>query len=164
MKQWYSAFELAGLSGLPALPNNITRKAKAEQWQSRQRIGRGGGKEYAYNSLPKLTQTALIDNAANQKLVNLGTALSKASSIVSSPLQQVKPTSEQRIDAWLAILRAYEHWSASHKRRYSTAEDGAQASRYSLRSSLSRFSAGEATPTTISFSKLGLCLPAQTLA
>jgi putative transposase len=113
MKQWYSAFELAGLSGLPALPNNITRKAKAEQWRSRQRIGRGGGKEYAYNSLPKLTQTALIDDAANQKVANLDTALSKASSIVNSPLQQVKPTSEQRIDTWLTILRAYEHWSVS---------------------------------------------------
>jgi Mu DNA-binding domain len=64
MKQWYSAFELAGLSGLPALPNNVTRKAKAEQWQTRERVGRGGGKEYAYNSLPPQTQAELIQSEA----------------------------------------------------------------------------------------------------
>jgi Mu transposase, C-terminal/Mu DNA-binding domain len=63
MKQWYSAFELAGLPDLPALPNNIARKAKAERWQSRQRTGRGGGREYAYNSLPQTAQTALIHNS-----------------------------------------------------------------------------------------------------
>ena len=63
MKQWYSAFELAGLSGLLALPNNVTIKAKTEQWQARQRSGRGGGKEYAYNSLPQQTQAALIQES-----------------------------------------------------------------------------------------------------
>ena len=29
LKQWYSSFELAWLSGLSALPNNVTRKARA---------------------------------------------------------------------------------------------------------------------------------------
>jgi putative transposase len=111
MKQWYSAFELAGLSGLPALPNNITRKAKAEQWQSRQRTGRGGGKEYAYNSLPKPTQTALIHDSVHKKVVNLDTNPIRVDSTLQ---QQVKPTSEQRIDAWLAILRTYEHWCIHH--------------------------------------------------
>ena len=115
MKQWYSAFELEGLSGLPALPNNITRKAKAEQWRSRQRTGRGGGKEYAYNSLPKPTQAELIHDSANQKVVDLDTNSSKASSIVPSQLpHQIKSTSEQRIDAWLEILRAYERWCLSN--------------------------------------------------
>jgi putative transposase len=111
MKQWYSAFELAGLSGLPALPNNITRKAKAEKWQSRQRIGRGGGKEYAYNSLPKPTQTALIHDSVHKKVVNLDTNPIRVDSTLQ---QQVKPTSEQRIDAWLVILRTYEHWCIHH--------------------------------------------------
>jgi putative transposase len=115
MKQWYSALELAGLPDLPALPNNITRKAKAEQWQSRQRTGRGGGREYAYNSLPETTQTALIQDSVCKKVVNLDADPIQVSLTISSTLQQqVKPTSEQRIDAWLAILRAYEHWCVSN--------------------------------------------------
>ena len=108
MKQWYSAFELVGLPDLPALPNNITRKAKAEKWQSRQRTGRGGGKEYAYNSLPKPTQAALIHSS--DRIVDVNTEPLIGNSTQAQP---VKPTSEQRIDAWLAILRAYEHWCAS---------------------------------------------------
>jgi putative transposase len=112
MKQWYSAFELAGLPDLPALPNNVARKAKAEQWQSRQRTGRGGGREYAYNSLPKPTQTALIHNSG--QIVDVNIEPSIGSPKVRPQVQQVKPTSEQRIDAWLAILRAYEHWCASN--------------------------------------------------
>jgi putative transposase len=109
MKQWYSASELAGLTGLPALPNNVTRKAQAEKWQSRQRTGRGGGKEYFYNSLPKQTQAALIQKSdyvvANS---DAGSEIGKPK--MRSPVQRIKPTSEQRIDAWLVVLRAYEEW------------------------------------------------------
>jgi hypothetical protein len=111
MKQWYSAFELAGLPDLPALPNNITRKAKAEQWQWRQRTGRGGGREYAHNSLPQPTQAALIQDSVRHKIVDLDLNPPKPSSTVCFQLpQQVRSTSEQRIDAWLEILRAYERW------------------------------------------------------
>jgi Mu DNA-binding domain len=112
MKQWYSAFELAGLPDLPALPNNITRKAKAQKWQSRQRMGRGGGQEYAYNSLPETTQTALIHNS--DRIVDVNIEPSIGSQKVRPQVQQIKPTSEQRIDAWLAVLRAYEHWCIHH--------------------------------------------------
>jgi putative transposase len=112
MKQWYSAFELAGLPDLPALPNNVARKAKAEKWQSRQRTGRGGGKEYAYNSLPKPTQAALMHRSVD-RIVDVNIEPSIGSPKVRPQVQSFKPTSEQRIDAWLAILRAYEHWCAS---------------------------------------------------
>jgi putative transposase len=113
LKQWYSAFELAGLPDLPALPNNVARKAKAEKWRSRQRTGRGGGKEYAYNSLPEATQAALIHNSVD-RIVDVNIEPSIESPNVRPQVQPVKPTSEQRIDAWLAVLRAYEHWCASH--------------------------------------------------
>ncbi|RUT14473.1 hypothetical protein DSM107010_00190 [Chroococcidiopsis cubana SAG 39.79] len=107
MKQWYSAFELAGLSGLPSLPNNVTRKAKAEQWQSRQRMDRGGGKEYAYGSLPKQTQEALIEKTAHTAMM---IPLTVNQTLPRQVQSKVKTTSEQRTDAWLAILRAYEAW------------------------------------------------------
>ncbi|MDV2997711.1 MAG: hypothetical protein N4J56_007416 [Chroococcidiopsis sp. SAG 2025] len=59
MKFWYSASELAGLPGMPAARSNVTRKARSEGWQSRARHGRGGGREYAMESLLQVTQAAL---------------------------------------------------------------------------------------------------------
>lgn len=56
---WYSCSELAGLPGMPSLREYVTRKALAEGWQFRQRNRRGGGREYAYDSLPAQTQAAL---------------------------------------------------------------------------------------------------------
>jgi putative transposase len=113
MKQWYSAFELAGLPGLPALSNNITRKAKAEKWQSRQRTGRGGGKEYAYNSLPKPTQAALIHSF--DRIVDVNIEPSIGSPKVRSQVQQVKPTSEQsrsrnHLGTWWQPRSSSRHW------------------------------------------------------
>jgi hypothetical protein len=113
MKQWYSAFELSGLPGLPALPNNITRKAKAEKWQSRQRTGRGGGREYAYNSLPKTTQKALIHSPDRKVDVNIEPSI--GSPKVRSQVQQVKPTSEQsrsrnHLGTWWQPRSSSRHW------------------------------------------------------
>lgn len=61
-QRWYSACELSGLPGMPAAPHNVTRKAKLEGWQSRPRQRCGGGNEYAHNSLPAITQTALNES------------------------------------------------------------------------------------------------------
>jgi Mu DNA-binding domain len=80
------------------LPNNVARKAKAEKWRTRQRTGRGGGKEYFYNSLPKLTQSVLIQESSHKKVVDLDIDPAKIGSTICTTLaQQVKPTSEQRI-------------------------------------------------------------------
>ena len=54
MKQWYSARELVGLPGKPSARENIARKARVEGWRFRRRSGRGGGREYAIESLPNL--------------------------------------------------------------------------------------------------------------
>ncbi|HDR1365491.1 S24 family peptidase [Pasteurella multocida] len=60
LKEWYSAKELEGLEGLPSLATNITRKAKNENWASREAKGiKGGGYEYHITSLPKKTQDQL---------------------------------------------------------------------------------------------------------
>lgn len=55
---------------MPSLRTNVTRKALTEGWQFRQRNGKGGGREYAYNSLPTQTQAALhkIDCALESSL------------------------------------------------------------------------------------------------
>lgn len=59
MKQWYSARELVGLPEMPSARENIARKARVENWKSRGRNRRGGGSEYAIESLPQQTQAAL---------------------------------------------------------------------------------------------------------
>ena len=66
MKQWYSAKELVGLAGMPSCRENIARKARVENWKSRRRSGRGGGQEYARESLPRETQTALFASSLCQ--------------------------------------------------------------------------------------------------
>lgn len=59
-ERWFTAAELAGRTGLPNTHSAVVRSAKRNGWLSRQRTGRGGGREYALSSLPAITQAALI--------------------------------------------------------------------------------------------------------
>ncbi|MDV2997744.1 MAG: hypothetical protein N4J56_007449 [Chroococcidiopsis sp. SAG 2025] len=101
-QRWYSASELSGLPGMPSAPHNVTRKAKLEGWKSRSRQGRGGGNEYAHNSLPALTQAALNESNTQIELV--------AQAAIHQPESRPKlrTTINDRTDAWLVILRLYE--------------------------------------------------------
>lgn len=71
MKEWYSASELVGLSGMPSIRENVARKARIENWHFRRRNGRGGGREYAFASLPEATRNALSTSNINQTDNNL---------------------------------------------------------------------------------------------
>lgn len=65
MKEWFLAKEIAGLSGVPELPNSVSRLATKEGWQKRQIQGvRGVTYEYHLTSLPIETQQQLRLNAA----------------------------------------------------------------------------------------------------
>lgn len=59
-REWYSASKLAGLPGLPGTVQRINAKARNQNWHYRKRKGRGGGREYAFTSLPIETQAALV--------------------------------------------------------------------------------------------------------
>ncbi|WP_029103233.1 Mu transposase C-terminal domain-containing protein [Moraxella caprae] len=58
IKEFYSALELSnlGLGELPKTTKGIIARAKKENWLSRPRTGKGGGLEYAFDSLPKAVQ------------------------------------------------------------------------------------------------------------
>lgn len=60
MKAWFSAAELAGLPGLPGTVQMVNARAKREGWTWQKRAGRGGGREYAYASLPQRTRDHLL--------------------------------------------------------------------------------------------------------
>jgi len=62
--RWYSALQLAGQPGMPTTERNVRARADRERWTSRQRIGRGGGREYSESSLPEATRQALQRRAA----------------------------------------------------------------------------------------------------
>lgn len=61
---WYSAAELAGLPEMPASSSGVIRKAKRDNWASREREAQGGGREYQFSSLPEATRAALISREA----------------------------------------------------------------------------------------------------
>lgn len=58
LKTHYSVAELLKLklSTLPKAHKNVLDKAKRENWESRKRVGKGGGVEYALCSLPQTLQ------------------------------------------------------------------------------------------------------------
>lgn len=56
---WYSVQELLSLPGLPGSVRGIQKMADRQCWQSRKRVGRGGGREYHVSSLPPETQAML---------------------------------------------------------------------------------------------------------
>lgn len=62
MKQWFTAQELAEqcLAGLPGTRSAMIRRAKKDNWKSRQHEGRGGGLEYHIDNLPLSTQAELV--------------------------------------------------------------------------------------------------------
>lgn len=99
MKFWYSPSELAGLPGMPAARSNVTRKAQAEGWQSRQRHGRGGGREYACSCLPEDTQAALLqlDPTARDRESEYNLALSDGERDLPESQLQLQSVSIDRV-------------------------------------------------------------------
>lgn len=59
IREWYTANELAGTTGVAATESGNARKAKRENWKSRPRKAKGGGSEYHISTLPAATQSAL---------------------------------------------------------------------------------------------------------
>ena len=65
MKQWYTAKELAGMPGLPGTIKNVLALGNKQRWKWRKRQGRGGGREFALNSLPANVRVYLAFKTAN---------------------------------------------------------------------------------------------------
>ena len=60
MKEWYQSKELVGLSGFPATPQGVNKKAKAERWLRRKAQGiEGRAYEYHLFSFPTHIQLEL---------------------------------------------------------------------------------------------------------
>ncbi|MEI7036477.1 transposase domain-containing protein [Fulvimonas yonginensis] len=91
-ERWYAATDLVGLPGMPGTDRNIRAKADREGWTSRPRTGRGGGREYAFSSLPPAAQAALLLRERPQQAPTRRNSLA--------------PTDEQLRSAWQRFERA----------------------------------------------------------
>ena len=65
IKSYYTAKEIADmrLRTLPTFHRNVRTTAEKENWVSRKRSGRGGGLEYAFESLPADAQAEIKSKA-----------------------------------------------------------------------------------------------------
>ena len=104
MKQWFSAQELVGVASMTPSIRGLNFKATREGWQSRPRQGQGGGKEYAFSSLPTGVQ--------------MGLALRWwATETEDGPMQKARdgdPLSEQRWDAFLCLPKSQQAVGRKH--------------------------------------------------
>lgn len=59
-QEWFLAKELVGIAGLPNSQQGIHKRARAQSWKKRTRLGiKGGSLEYHYSSLPIEVQQEL---------------------------------------------------------------------------------------------------------
>ena len=66
LREAYITQELAMLLGIAV--KNLLLRAKREGWQSRERHGRGGGKEWLVASMPEATRLAIQTAEARRAL------------------------------------------------------------------------------------------------
>ena len=66
LKEVYSTLEASLLLGMAV--KNLLQRAIREGWQSRRRIGRGGGKEWLVSSMPEETRVAIRTAEEKQAL------------------------------------------------------------------------------------------------
>lgn len=123
MKAFLSAAEIASLSlpGLPDTKRGVLFAATRSNWQSRQRSGRGGGLEYAVDSLPPEARAAYV----GQHVAAIEVPASIARDAAAEPnAEAIGAGGAQARDARLAILALVD-------RLKSTASlAGKQADRY----------------------------------
>lgn len=114
VRETYSARELAPLLGMTE--RAVLYRADAEQWHSRPRKGRGGGKEWLVSSMPEATQRAL-QTAEERRAIEAEAALpAVAVSRLLSPARQAILDDKRRYKALAKadLLGLYLDWQAKH--------------------------------------------------
>ena len=117
MKEWWAVPELMSLPGMPSTPQGVRFKANTEQWQSRPRQGRGGGKEYHISSLPAETKTTLHfrENANLPEPINPSCkAVITKKEEPAQDLTSLKNWQRKVFDARVALFREFEHLQKLH--------------------------------------------------
>ena len=111
VQSYFTAAELAGMPGVPTSVSALIRRAKAEGWDFKKRKGKGGGREYAFASLPQETRDALlerlVDSAEPDHPVQTSTATPTPARKPES-YEQLNETQLQVMGARVALVREIE--------------------------------------------------------
>ena len=113
IKEVYTTAELMGVLGV-AFASSITRRADREQWQARDRSGRGGDKEWLVCSMPEETRIAIRAAEEKQALaimpnpVPLPTLSSSTAQAIMDDKRRYKALA--RAD----LVRQYLSWQRKH--------------------------------------------------
>lgn len=118
IKEWFSARELAdaALPGLPTKQTAVIMMAKRNNWPSRPRAGRGGGREFHLSCLPPAARAALIERALGKNAVaNVIPFRAPAAPKPDAPATMtiLKQWQREILDARLFILNEVERLAAS---------------------------------------------------
>ena len=115
MKQYYSAKELSDFSlpGLPGTVQGINAKAEKEGWISQQRKGRGGGREYAFQSLPEIARKWIVDHSIEQTSLPFADSLPPAPAPRNDNTSHLKDCQRRRMEARLVVLQYIDQLAAS---------------------------------------------------
>ncbi|MBS9777162.1 MAG: DDE-type integrase/transposase/recombinase [Gammaproteobacteria bacterium] len=146
MNAYFNANELLDkeLSSLPKTVKGILSKAKRENWQSRPRSGKGGGKEYAVDSLPAEVQAEIKLKSEQSVVASVAKSpqLLKSTRETAIALRQVEKLNDKQrsqADARLALV-AYVHelQTQGFNRKAAIAEVSRQSQEQELPESLQR--------------------------
>ncbi|SMF44483.1 Mu transposase C-terminal domain-containing protein [Desulfovibrio gilichinskyi] len=108
MNKFYTTAEIADSIDVTVM--TVTRRAKRESWASRARSGKGGGKEYAFDSLPESVKTAILRHEA--------TNTCNVSSIPTTgpSLADLNDNKRTKALAKADLLQLYTDWLSQAKR------------------------------------------------
>lgn len=111
MKIWFTAAELAelALADLPQTKRGVQLLAKRDGWTSRDRAGRGGGREYPIDALPREAREEL---AARALAASAKTTLAAAANAVLSDLAGLGGSKRSRAEARLCVVRLADTFRA----------------------------------------------------
>lgn len=121
MKSWYSPAELAGLPGMPKGKRQVNKLAKTANWKSRQRAGRGGGREYCIDSLPETTRRYLVAQETQTQTEFLPAIVEQnPPALIEQPaISELKDWQREVMHARLAVLAWIDDLiPESHSRRH----------------------------------------------
>ena len=116
MKDYYTAQEIADLN-LKSLPNsksNVIRWAKKDNWSTRKRSGRGGGVEYAFESLPAEVQAEIKTKSYKSLMPKQSTdATRQVALIANRDLSKLDDAQRATADARLQMTLLVGQYQAS---------------------------------------------------
>lgn len=117
VKGAYTSQAIASLLGFTR--QGVDAKAKSENWQSRPRSGRGGGREWLVDSMPEKTRRALQaaeERRALEEASHNATLPAVSPSLLPSPARQAILDDKRRYKALAKadLLGLYLDWQAKH--------------------------------------------------